>query len=88
MLQKFLSFVQGNGGNDTLDLNDEVDTSTVKGGAGVDLVEIGGIASASEIAGNKGNDTFLFSAKVNSSTVYGGSTADTTDDGSDSGFRQ
>ena len=79
-----LSFVQGNGGNDTLDLNDEVDTSTVKGGAGVDLVEIGGIASASEIAGNKGNDTFLFSAQVNSSTVYGGSTADTTDDGSDS----
>ena len=48
------------------------------------MVEIGGIASASEIAGNKGNDTFLFSAQVNSSTVYGGSTADTTDDGSDS----
>ena len=55
-----LSFVQLNGGNDTLDFSAASAQSTVYGGAGADSITVGG--SQLTVKGQKGGDTLNITA--------------------------
>ena len=81
------SFVQGNGGNDTMYVGSSVfGGSSVYGGQGVDLISVVGTVTGSTVGGNLGNDTIELLDVAKGATIYGGGgfEYDTSLDGADS----
>jgi Ca2+-binding RTX toxin-like protein len=71
------TYIGGNSGNDTIDVNENAFTSTVRGGSGNDAITYDDNAATKDneilIKGDKGNDTITIGATTDaSSTVYGG----------------
>ena len=81
------SFVQGNGGNDTMYVGSSVfGGSSIYGGQGVDLISMVGTVTGSTVGGNLGTDTIEFQNVVKGAAIYGGGgfEYDTSLDGADS----
>ena len=81
------SFIQGNGGNDTMYVGSSVfGGSSVYGGQGVDSIDFVGTVTGSTVGGNLGTDTLLFQDVVKGAAIYGGGgfEYDTSLDGADS----